>query len=45
MKTAKTISAIVALRARVRPPAVISETQSRQPSRSSWLASQVKEAG
>src|SRR5664279_3848264 len=45
MKTAKTISAMVTVRARVRLPAVISDNQSRQPSRSSWLARKTNVSG
>ena len=44
MKAAKTTSAMATVRARLRRPAVISDTQSRQPSRSSWPASQVNVA-
>jgi hypothetical protein len=44
MKMAMQTSATNAVRARVRPPAVISETQSRQPSLSSWPASHVSDA-
>jgi hypothetical protein len=44
MKMPMKISATNAVRPRVRPPAVISETQSRQPSLSSWPASHVSDA-